>query len=202
MTTQLLDRKPHRPKTGHPFIGDLTLSPARAHEFCGDARRTLALFLARQVQGPIFWVVSPWEQDNLCADGVQHLMNLGSVTFVRPKRIEDLLWCTEEILRPGCVPLVITELPEPPPLTPVRRLHLAAEAGAQAGAPTGISPLSILLLTGDGGAQGIESRWHMAANHKNDHDAWRLERRRARMDPPATWTVKLQKGVPSLRAGV
>jgi protein ImuA len=198
MSTQLLERKPHRAPQGHPFIGDLTLPRARAHEFCGTARRTLALMLATQIQGPIFWIVSPWETDALCGDGVQHLINLGRVTFVRPKRAEDLLWCTEEVLRTGAVPLVITELPEAPPLTPVRRLHLAAEAGAEAGN----APLSILLTYGEGGAQGVESRWFMSPTHQTDGQQWRLERRRARIAPPATWAVKMQKGVPSLHVGV
>jgi protein ImuA len=102
----------------------------------------------------------------------------------------------EEALRAGVVPLVVAELPEAPALTPVRRLNLAAEAGAERARHGGLeAPLGLLLTPGDGGAAGAESRWHMAplpsapAAAAGGPRHWRLERRRARMAPPAGWTM-------------
>ena len=86
--------------------------------------------------------------------------------------------------RPG-KPLVVADLPGPPALTPVRRMHLAAETGAGLGA----APLGLLLTPGDGGAQGIETRWHMAPAHEGSRRLWQLERRRARTLPPRRWQV-------------
>ncbi|MEM9716640.1 MAG: hypothetical protein AAF826_08990 [Pseudomonadota bacterium] len=194
MNSPLIKRATHRPAKGQAFIHDITLLPARAHEFCGPSRRSLALMLAARMEGPVYWIVSHWETDQLHAPGVTQFINPSRIRFVRPKRLEDLLWCTEEVLRAGCIPLVITELPEPPPLTPVRRLHLAAENAEH----TGQAPLSILLTTGNGGAQGIESRWHMTPKHRIDQIEWRLTRRRARMAPEASFDVTWADGAAHL----
>ena len=197
MNAQLIKRATYETPKGQRFIADMQLARARAHEFCGPARRTLALFLARQMNGPIYWIQSAWEGDRLHGPGIAPYVDPTRITFVRPKRFEDLLWSTEEVLRAGCIPLVVTELPDPPPLTPVRRLHLAAETGAK----IGTTPLSILLTPGDGGAQGVESRWHLTPTHRVDEMRWLLTRRRARMAPPAgfevTWdgrSVELAEG--------
>ena len=179
---------PHRPKPEHPLIGDLGLACMRVHEFCGPARRTLALMAAHR--GPVFWIQCHWQVDRLFAPGVLPYFDPGQITFVRPKRLEDVLWCMEEVLRAGCVPLVIAELPAPPHLTPIRRLHLAAEAGAQ---QRKVTPLALLLTPGDGGAQGVESRWHLAPRHEIGQSGWLLQRRRARMAPPAAWAIDWNK---------
>jgi len=191
MSTHLISRRTHRPKQGLSFLDGLSLARARAHEFCGPARRTLALIVARATEGPVFWVHPAWNHDRLHAKGILQFINPGRITFVAPKRPEDLLWCTEEILRAGCVPLVVCELPGIPGLTPVRRLHLAAETAAR---ERKMSPLGLLLIPGQGGAQGVESRWHMKPAHSEVRTQWRLERRRARTDPPKAWDVTHSRG--------
>ena len=84
-------------------------------------------------------------------------------------------------------PSRVADLAELPALTPVRRLHLAAETGAQT---TGQAPLGLILTPGPGGAPGVESRWSMAPAHDPKATCWRLERLRARMDPPKAWAVE------------
>jgi protein ImuA len=102
----------------------------------------------------------------------------------------------EEALRSGTAPLVVAEVLSPPGLTPIRRLHLAAEAGSQAAHRDGTTaPIGLILLPGQGGAQGVESRWHMTPRPSrsllwSDEGAWTLTRLRARLAPPAAWALR------------
>lgn len=182
MPTQLLSAPPERWLDLAPGIG---LALARAHEACGPARRTFALWLAGRTRGPVLWIAPAWGADQPNPDGMVALADPARFLFIRPARAPDLLWCAEEALRAGAAALVVADLPAPPGLTPVRRLHLAAEAGAG----RGLVSLGLLLSAGDGGAQGVESRWHMAPAHTGPALRWRLERRRARTLPPAAWDL-------------
>jgi len=139
--------------------------------------------VAAALDGPVFWVSPAWNVDRLNPDGVSEFINPGRLTFLEPERAPDLLWCCEEVLRTGAVPLLVGGLPGPPALTPVRRLHLAAETGAARGE----APLGLLLTPGDGGASGVETRWHMAPSNAPSH--WHLTRLRARAEPPKHWSV-------------
>jgi protein ImuA len=188
MTIQLLDRVPGPAVQLHP---EIALAVGRVHEGCGPARRTFALWLAARTVGPVLWISASWEADQPNPDGVRPLVDPGRLLFVHPRRAVDLLWCTEEALRSGAVPLVIVDLPAAPALTPVRRLLLAAGSAAGAG---GTAPLGLLLTPGDGGARGVESRWHLAPAHEPGIRAWRLQRRRARTLPPRAWTVEPETG--------
>jgi protein ImuA len=194
MPDSLLSRRPHRQKPGLPFLGDLTLSASRVHEFCGPARRSLALMLAEKLLGrtdqPLFWLAPDWQRDRLHGEAVNGFINPGRITFISPKRPEDLLWCSEEILRSGLVPLMVCELPAHPNLTAVRRMHLAAQTATREHNTT---PIGLLLVAGQGGIQGVESRWYMAPAHKDGDQSWHLERRRARMAPPKAWTLRRGK---------
>lgn len=186
MSTQLLSSRPGRARPQVALHPDLTLEAGRVHELCGAARHSLAVWLAGRMRGPVLWIAPAWEPARLHPDGLMAFADPARFLFATPRRGEDLLWCAEEALRAGAAPLVVADLPGPPGLTPVRRLHLAAEAGAGKGP----APLGLLLTPGDGGAPGVESRWHMAPAHAGGTRHWRLERRRARTLPPKSWSLR------------
>ena len=170
-----------------PFLSELTLTRARVHEFCGPARRTLALMLAAKMAGPVFWILPAWTAERMNADGMQPFIDPARCVFITPQRAEDVLWSMEEALRGGIVPLVIADIPSPPALTPVRRLHLAAETGMS---ESGKAPLGVLLTGDPRGSAGVESRWRLDGAHGPDEAAWTLTRQRARTAAPKTWKVK------------
>ncbi len=183
---RIISRHQRRPRAGLPFLGALTLARARVHEFCGPARRTLALMAARGTEGPILWLRPGWLPERLFPEGMLSFVDPGRLVFVTPRRPEDLLWCFEEALRGAATALVVAELPEPPRLTPVRRLQLAAETGAEEGK---VIPTGLMLTPETGGAQGVESRWHIAPRHREDETRWQLDLLRARSDPPGSWII-------------
>jgi len=184
-----------RPVWSLPGEIGLGLVRGRVHEVCGPARWTLAAMLMAQGQGPVIWITPAWQGERLHAPGLAAFADPGRVIFATGKRADDLLWAAEEALRSGAAPLVLVDLTDPPALTPVRRLHLAAEAGAEVARGEGrLPPLGVLMTPGLGGAQGVESRWHLTCAPStstllNHRTAWRLDRLRARMEPPATWTL-------------
>ncbi len=181
-----LSRAPHQPPPSLTLLEDIVLPLTRVHEICGRARRTLAVMIAARAGIPVFWIAPAWGTDPLNPEGMKPFLPPQNVTFLAPKRAEDILWCTEEILRSGAVPVVVAELPAPPGLTPVRRLHLAAEAGAAEGR---CRPIGLLLTPGMGGAPGVETRWQMDPDHAPGRTAWQLSRLRARMAPPKRWQL-------------
>lgn len=176
-----------------PLVGDLGLALSRLHEFCGPARVTLAAILMGRMAGPVLWVCPGWQPERLYPDGLAPFADPGRLVMARARRVEDLLWAAEEGLRSGAAPLVVADLPDPPALTPVRRLHLAAEAGTEAARHANRPPVLGLLLTpATGGAAGVESRWHMAplpapSRLLDQGMRWHLSRLRARMEPEAAW---------------
>lgn len=185
----LLTRQSHRKGAADPvqFLDRGMLERARVHEFCGLARRRLALAVAGALQGQVFWIRPSWMPGGLNAQGMQGLIDPSRLTFLSPKRPEDLLWCMEEVLRAGLIPLVVADLPQPPGLTAVRRLHLAGETGAREGR---LAPLGLLLTPEAGGAPGVETRWSLQPAHgPGGAESWRLDRLRARMEPEKQWTL-------------
>ena len=190
MQTTLLTRN-HSPKRpALTVLKDIDLDLGRVHECAGRARRVFALMLAARTSGPVLWIALAYGTDELNPDGMLRFVDPGRFIFVAPQRAEDLLWSMEEALRSGAVPLVVADMPGFPALTPVRRLHLAAEAGA-ALAPR--PPLGLLLTPDAGGAQGVETRWviqpDMAKELPHDHLRWHLARSRARRAPPRDWHI-------------
>ncbi|MCI2398047.1 hypothetical protein [Aliiroseovarius subalbicans] len=185
-----LTRRAHRPSSGQPFLGALSLARGRVHELIGPARHTLAMMIAGAMQGPVFWVSPDWAPAQPYGPGMVSFLDPGRVTFVRADRAEDILWTLEEVLRAGIVPLMVGDLPGPPGLTPVRRMHLAGEAGGKRGDGRALG----LILTPEGAAQGVESRWQMAPDHAPGVTRWRLNRLRDRQEPPRDWQVLPKDG--------
>ena len=186
MPTQLLNHAPHRPRPQVTIYDGIALDYGRTHEACGPARRTFALWLAAATTGPVLWISPAWEVDQLNPDGMMDFTCPSRFLFLHASRQDDLLWATEEALRAGQVPLVVTDLPAPPGLKPIRRLHLAAQSGARHGS----APLGLLLTPGNGGAAGIESLWHLAPDHAGLQRQWLLKRLRARTLPPRSWQLR------------
>ncbi|MEE3100565.1 MAG: hypothetical protein VX463_12435, partial [Pseudomonadota bacterium] len=148
-----------------------TLARGRAHEVCGPSRAVFAALAAAASEaagGPVLWIRTPrGDAGRLNADGLADFFDPGRLVLAAPRRAEDVLWCAEEALRSGAAPLVVAETPEPPRLTPVRRQPLAAEAGAEAArggmrSGAGPAPLALLLTAGEGGAEGVETRWRLS----------------------------------------
>lgn len=186
MNAHLLDRRTHHARPDLTVLGHLTLPLGRLHEICGPARHMLAMLVAGAMRGDVFWIAPAWQGDWLNPDGMAGVAGPERFTFIAPRRDADLLWTLEEVLRSGAVPLAVAELPAPPGMTAVRRLHLAAETGATQGICT---PLGLVLTPADGGAPGIETRWHMAQAHAPGAPGWTLSRRRARTLPPCSWRL-------------
>ncbi|WP_299624082.1 hypothetical protein [uncultured Tateyamaria sp.] len=194
----LLARAPARAVPCLPLLPDAAqhglghgLALGRVHEACGPARHRLALWLAAQTTGPILWIAPEWGADQINPCGVMPFVDPARLILVHPKRAEDVLWSMEEALRAGTVRLAVADLPGLPALTPVRRMHLAAENGGKMGGP---APLGLLLTPGMGGAQGVETRWHLAPDHHCTPGAWQLTRLRARTAPQQSWHVTRQQG--------
>ena len=189
-----------RPQDMAALVGDLTLRRGRLHEMCGPSRLRLAVQVMARMQGPVIWIRPGWVQERLNAAGLQPLANPSRLILVSAAREDGLLWAMEEGLRAGVAPLVVAELPTPPGLTPVRRLHLAAEAGGEAAQRAGGPvPLGLILTPGEGGAPGVESRWHLAPAPSPAllwaaGESWVLTRLRARLAPPARWRLHLGDG--------
>ncbi|MGJ8604529.1 MAG: ImuA family protein [Marivita sp.] len=183
----LLSRHPHQPAP-QITLGDpeIALRLGRVHELCGQARRTLALSIAAQIGGPIVWIRLDGASEFINADAIAEQINPGHILFVTPAKRDLLLWAMEEALRDGRATVVIADLASPPAMVPIRRLHLAAEAGSGAGA---CRPLALLLTPDQGGAPGIETRWSLEPAHHTGMDHWTLSRLRARMAPPRDWVM-------------
>lgn len=177
------------------------LARGRVHEFRGPSRVMLAVQVMGECAGPVLWICPGWQAERLYPDGVAAFADPGRLICARARRPEDILWSMEEALRSGAVGMVVAEMPAAPALTPVRRLQLAAEAGAEAAhhAGHGVAPLGLLLTGGEGAAAGVESRWRMSPLPSSGTmiearaAVWRLERERARGAVPAVW--RLERGM-------
>lgn len=187
---------------GCALADTLALVPGRAHEICGPARRILAACVAGW-GAPVLWLRLAHNPDRLYPQGLASWAPPSGLIVAESTHSVELLGCAEEGLRSGACALVVVDLAEPVAMTPLRRLHLAAEDGlARRRARSPSADLRALVLTpGDGGTPGVESRWHMApcpaeglSSVEPVGTAWRLTRLRARMAPPASWQVQGHEG--------
>ncbi len=149
----------------------------RVHEICGPARHRAGLWLAGQVKGVVLWLAPERGGAPLNPDGFARLLEPSRLICAVARRPEDVLWAMEEGLRSGRVGAVVADLPGPPGLTPVRRLHLAAEGAVESAAG---APLALLLCPEEGGAPGVESRWQMVPRHEPGRERWQFRCLRAR----------------------
>ncbi|WP_299553310.1 hypothetical protein [uncultured Tateyamaria sp.] len=198
LPTSLAHRIQSRTRTCLPLLSEGAqhglghgLEMGRVHEACGPARHRLALWLVAQTTGPVIWIVPDWSTEHLNPCGMMPFIDPTRLIMVHAKQTDDMLWSMEEVLRAGIAPLAVADMPGLPGLTPVRRMHLAAENG---GIGKGITPLGLLLTPGMGGAQGVESRWHVAPDHRGSQGRWRLTRLRARAAPEQTWEINHHSG--------
>ncbi len=188
----LLRRAPLKTPPALTLTGEIRLAEGRVHEVCGTARHGFALGLAGRTTGPVLWIGPP-EGSGLNPCGMHGLCDPARLLFVAARRMTDRLWALEESLRAGAVALAIADLSEVPGLTPVRRLHLAAEAGS--GAPGARwRPTGLILTPAAGGAPGVESRWQVEPDHSPGRTRWQVSRPRARMAPPRAWRLDRGKG--------
>lgn len=190
-----------RLRAPQPFLeGQFALMRGRVHELCGPARVQLAAFILQSTSGAVVWASPSWLPERVYPYGLLPFSDPNRIIFVRCRRPEDILWAMEEALRSGAAPVVLGDLPKPAALTPIRRLHLAAEAGGEAARAKGRpAPLGLILSPQMGGSQGVESRWHLQAAPSGmtmlePRAAWVLARLRARDAPPARWEVTQIKG--------
>lgn len=180
----------------------LELAEGRAHELCGPARRVLAAWVAAW-GAPVLWLRLRHNPDRLYPQGLAEWAAPGGLIVAEAARASELLSSAEDGLRSGACALVVADLAEPVAMTPLRRLHLAAEEGLarRRTRHPGSSLRALVLTPGDGGTPGVETRWHMAPCPEHDTPvtdpvgtAWQLTRLRARMAPPARWYMRRHGG--------
>lgn len=190
-------------RVDQPLPGNIGqgLARGRIHEICGPSGTALTVMTLALSQGPILWISPSWLPERPYSCGMRDHFSPSRVVFVHCRRLEDVQWSAEEALRSGAVANVVIERPDPPTLTPVRRLQLAAETGAEtAHRDNRPAPLGLLLTVGQGGAQGVESRWYAhplpspSGLLDSEGIALCLERRRARAAPPQSWHLLHKPG--------
>lgn len=193
MDLDVIKRKLHQtaPRLGTLRVcADIGLSYGRVHEVCGTARQSFAAICAgralSQTQASFIWMTPAWQRAQLHLEGLYAFAPPQRLIHVQPSHRADLLWCAEEALRSGAVPIVVVELDAFPNLTQVRRLHLAAQMGADMGS---YRPMGLLLSTDQGGLSGVESRHACEGAHQVGQTQWYVERLRSRSDPVKAWHV-------------
>lgn len=157
------------------------------HEATGPSAIAFAALIAGRMAGPVLWARPAWEAATPNPDGLAGFFDPSRLVFAHCPRPLDILWTAEEALRSGAAQLVVAEVAEPPALTPLRRLQLAAEAG---GADARRPPLGLILPPRQGSASAIESRWRCSPSPawaQGQPARWRFERIYGKSGPPLVW---------------
>ncbi|TVQ55262.1 MAG: hypothetical protein EA355_10290 [Rhodobacteraceae bacterium] len=177
------------------------LALGRAHEASGPARRVFAALAAGRLSGPVIWAQGPQTEGRLDPEGLLAFFDPGRLVVARCRGGVDALWTAEEALRSGAAPLVVVEPPAPPALTPVRRLNLAAEVGAEKAGGGG--PLCLILTPEGGSAAAVETRWRVEPlpgwasappSAGGGPARWRLTLLRDKAGPPGVWEMGERQG--------
>ncbi len=180
-----LSRKPRPQLSLGPAAPDLALG--RVHEATGSSAIAFAALIAGRLSGPILWARPAWEMTLISPEGLAPFFDPARLVIAHCPRPLDVLWTAEEALRSGAAQLVIAEAVEPPTLTPLRRLQLAAEAG---GAEVRRPPMGLILPQTQGTAGAIESRWRCSPSPAwatGQPARWRFERIYGKSGPPLVW---------------
>lgn len=176
-----------------------SLALGRAHEATGPAAVIFAALVAARLTGPVLWVRPDWARHALNPEGLAPFFDPARLVIAAAPRALDILWTAEEALRSGAAPLVVAEAVEPPGLTPLRRLQLAAEAGGESGGEIGggrnaaVPPLCLILPPRPGSAGAVESRWRCAPLPAWGPEGtaapprWLFERAYGKSGPPLQW---------------
>lgn len=165
-----------------------SLTLGRAHEVTGPSALVFAAMVAGRLEGPILWTRPSWAATALHPEGCSPFFDPSRLVIAAAPRPLDALWTAEEALRSGAAPLVVAETTEPPALTPLRRLQLAAEAGGEAS--RGAPPLCLIISPTPGTAGAVESRWFCEpepAWREGAPARWRFARTYAKAAPPCVW---------------
>ncbi len=107
------------------------------HEVMGAAAPAFAMMAARQIDGPLAWILPQGRMRRPYPCGLDQAgFSTRNIIFITPHR-KDTLWAFEQALKSGAIRAVIAETP-PPSFMESRRLQLAAVNGCS---------LGLLLLT-------------------------------------------------------
>ena len=167
--------------------------PARTRRPVPRAPSSRSLAAAR-LAGPVLWLQPAWSGERPMGDGIRAFLDPARLVFGRAAQAAQS--CSGPPRRrcaSASVPLVVADLPAPPALTAVRRLHLAAEAGA-GGRRAARAPPHPRQRRRARHRDPLAARPRPRLGRATARPRWRLTRTRARMAPEASWEAWLEGG--------
>lgn len=156
------------------------LRPGRAHEAYGAGSLAFAAILAGRQNSNVIWITEHSASPFLPA-GIMSYCDPSKILAVHAPKARDVLATTEDSLRSGAVPLIITETPHAIGLTEGRRLQLAAKSG---------NSTALLLTSSQNGSAASETRWKCEPIFDPDHQIWAWELEKNKSSPCFSWKVQ------------